>query len=176
MDKLCLRSLIYVIISRDFGPVVIGFPNSALHPSAIRFATNAPYRTHHSTLYSSVNLAYLYTPRKNHWLMLIYKTLLGLTPPYLRYLLIFQPWAATGTSCIEHSNWFYLNFFFQRLNHGHSCRQLWLLCMMYSCLFLLELCAVDFAQCLYHVFVLLPLLSCWYVVLGLFLCSGESLL
>ena len=60
---------------------------------AIRFATNAPYRTHHCTLYSSVNWSSLYTRHKTHWLMLIYKTLLGLTPPYLRYLL--QPSSST---------------------------------------------------------------------------------
>ena len=53
-----------------------------LYHSAIRFATNAPYRTHHCTLYS-VNWSSLYTCRKTHWLMLIYKTLLGLTPPIL---------------------------------------------------------------------------------------------
>ena len=53
--------------------------------------TNAPYRTHHCTLSSSVNS--LYTRCKTHWLMLIYKTLLGLTPPYLRYLL--QPSPST---------------------------------------------------------------------------------
>ena len=64
-----------------------------LYHSAIRFATNAPYRTHHCTLYSSVNWSSLYTRRKTHWLMLIYKTLLGLTPPYLRYLL--QPSSST---------------------------------------------------------------------------------
>jgi hypothetical protein len=52
-----------------------------LYHSAIRFATNAPYRTHHCSLYSSVNWSSLYTHRKTHWLMLIYKTLLGLTPP-----------------------------------------------------------------------------------------------
>ena len=51
-----------------------------LYHSAIRFATNAPYRTHHCTLYSPVNWSSLYTRRKTHWLMLIYKTLLGLTP------------------------------------------------------------------------------------------------
>ena len=52
-----------------------------LYQSAIRFATNAPYRTDHCTLYSSVNWSSLYTHHKTHWLMLIYKTLLGLTPP-----------------------------------------------------------------------------------------------
>ena len=44
-----------------------------LYHSAIRFATNAPYRTHHCTLYSSVNWSSLYTRRKTHWLMIIYK-------------------------------------------------------------------------------------------------------
>ena len=39
--------------------------------------------THHCTLYSSVNWSSLCTRRKTHWLMLIYKTLLGLTPPPL---------------------------------------------------------------------------------------------
>ena len=43
-----------------------------LYHSAIRFATNAPFRTHHCTLYFSVNWSSLYTRRKTHWLMLIY--------------------------------------------------------------------------------------------------------
>jgi hypothetical protein len=68
-----------------------------LYHTAIRFATNAPYRTHHCTLYSSVNRSSLYTHRKTNWLMLIYKTLLGLTPPYLRYLL--QPSSSTYNIC-----------------------------------------------------------------------------
>ena len=54
-----------------------------LYHSAIRFATNAPYRSHHCTLYSSVNWSSPYTCCKTHWLTLVYKTLLGLTPPYL---------------------------------------------------------------------------------------------
>ena len=64
-----------------------------LYHLAIRFSTNAPSRSHHCTLYSSVNWSSLYTRPKIHWLMLIYKTLLGLTPPYLRYLL--QPSSST---------------------------------------------------------------------------------
>jgi hypothetical protein len=64
-----------------------------LYHSAIRFATNAPYRTHQCTLYSSVNWSSLYIRRKPHWLLLIFKILLGLTPPYLRYLL--QPSSPT---------------------------------------------------------------------------------
>ena len=58
-----------------------------LYHSAIRFATNAPFKTHHCTLYSSVNWPSLHTRRNTHWLMLIYKTLLGLSPPYLCQLL-----------------------------------------------------------------------------------------
>ena len=50
-----------------------------LYHLAIRCPTNAPYRTHHCYLYSSVNWSSLFTRRKTHWLMLIYKTLLGLT-------------------------------------------------------------------------------------------------
>ena len=68
-----------------------------LYHLAIRFATNAPYRTHHCTLYFSVNWSSLCTLHKTHWLMLIYKTLLGLTPPYLRYLL--QPTSSTYNTC-----------------------------------------------------------------------------
>ena len=63
-----------------------------LYQLAIRFATNAPYRTHQCTLYS-VSWSSLYTRQKGHWLMLIYKPLLGLTPPYLIYLL--QPSSST---------------------------------------------------------------------------------
>ena len=37
-----------------------------LYHSAIRFATQAPYRIQHCTLYSSVNLSSLYTCRKTH--------------------------------------------------------------------------------------------------------------
>ncbi|KAJ8343940.1 hypothetical protein SKAU_G00312690 [Synaphobranchus kaupii] len=62
-----------------------------LYHSAIRFATNAPFRTHHCTLYSSVNWPSLHTRREIHWYMLIYKTLLGLSPPYLCSLLQFAP-------------------------------------------------------------------------------------
>ena len=72
-------------------------PLDVLYHSAIRFATNAPYWTHHWTLYSSVNLSSLYTPHKTHWFMLIYKTLLGLTPLYLRYVL--QPSSSTYNTC-----------------------------------------------------------------------------
>ncbi|KAJ4929900.1 hypothetical protein JOQ06_018920, partial [Pogonophryne albipinna] len=40
-----------------------------LYHSAIRFATNAPYRTHHCDLYSLANWPSLETRRNIHWLM-----------------------------------------------------------------------------------------------------------
>ena len=64
-----------------------------LYHSAIRFTTNVPYRTHHCTIFS-VNWYSLYTCRKTHWLMLIYK---NLTPSLLRYLL--QPSSSTYNTC-----------------------------------------------------------------------------
>ena len=98
--QLLLRYLTTILPMLDYGDVIYRSAGKGalerldvLYHSAIRFATNAPYRTHHCTLYSSVNWSSLYTRRKTHWLMLIYKTLLGLTPPYLRYLL--QPSSST---------------------------------------------------------------------------------
>lgn len=41
-----------------------------LNHSAIRLATNAPYRTHHCNLYASINWTSLHTRRKIHWFML----------------------------------------------------------------------------------------------------------
>ena len=140
-----------------------------LYHSAIRFATNAPYRTHHCTLHS-VNWSSLYTRRKTHWLMLIYKTLLGLTPSYLRYLLQLSsstnntrsashilskvPEAHTSPGCFSFqfaaaSDW----------NELQRNTQLWLPRVMYCCLYLPSLCAVCDQSCLYHV------LRCYHVVL-----------
>ena len=193
-----------------------------LYHSVIRFATNAPYRTHHCTLYSSINWSSLCTRRKTHWLILIYKTLLGLTPPYLRYLL--QPSSSTyNTRSPSHillkvpkahtslgrlsfqfvaaSDWnelqqtlgaqFYLNLFIWSLHHRPSYWHLWLLCVMYCCLYLLDLCAVVCPIMFVPCSVLLPicvatmllsccvdtmlccrvLLPCYVVVLGLSLCG-----
>ncbi len=52
-----------------------------LYHSAIWFATNASFSTHHCTLYSLVQWPSLHTRRNMHWFTFIYKTLLGLTPP-----------------------------------------------------------------------------------------------
>ena len=133
--------------------------------------------------------------------MLIYKTLLGLTPPYLRYLLqrssstyntrsashillkVPKVNTSLGRSSFQFStasDWnelqqytqteqFNLNLFIQRLNHGHSYWHLWLLRVMYCCLYLLALCAVVCAQsCLYHV------LCCYHVVV--MLCCYHAVL
>ena len=58
-----------------------------LHNSAIRFATNAPFNTHHCELFKLVDWPSLQTRRLRHWLQFIYKTLLGKTPSYLSSLL-----------------------------------------------------------------------------------------
>lgn len=63
----------------------------ALYHSTIRFATNAPFNTHHCALYSSVNWPSLHNRRKIHWFTFIYKTLLGHSPPYLGHLLQPKP-------------------------------------------------------------------------------------
>ena len=72
-----------------------------LYHSAIRFATNAPFKTHRCTLYSSVNWPSLHTRRNIHWFMLIYKTLLGQSPPYLCQLLQ-TTFAAYNTRSAHH--------------------------------------------------------------------------
>jgi hypothetical protein len=48
------------------------------------------------------------------------------------------------TICV--SFMFYIHLFIQRLNHGHSYWQLWLLCVIYCCLYHLAFCAVVCAQ------------------------------
>ena len=58
-----------------------------LHHSAIRFATGAPFTTHHCDLYNLVDWTSLHTRRLLHWFLLIYKTILGITPFYLSSLL-----------------------------------------------------------------------------------------
>uniref|UniRef100_A0A3B1KHQ9 Reverse transcriptase domain-containing protein n=1 Tax=Astyanax mexicanus TaxID=7994 RepID=A0A3B1KHQ9_ASTMX len=58
-----------------------------LYHSAIRFAINAPFKTHHCSLYSAVSWPSLHIRRLSHWYMLIYKTLVGLSPQYLSSLL-----------------------------------------------------------------------------------------
>ena len=57
-----------------------------VYHSAICFATKAPYTTHHCDLYALVGWPWLHTRRQTHWLQVIYKSLLGKTPPYLSSL------------------------------------------------------------------------------------------
>ena len=71
----------------DYGDTIFRLASKGLlerldviYHSAIRFATNAPYRTHHCDLYSLLNWPSLETRRTIHWLTLVYKTLYGHTP------------------------------------------------------------------------------------------------
>ena len=62
-------------------------PLTAWMLSAIRFATGAPFCTHHCELYELIGRPSLLTRRPHHWFLFIYKTLPGKTPQYLSSLL-----------------------------------------------------------------------------------------
>ena len=57
-----------------------------VYHSSIRFVTKAPYTTHHCDLYALVGWPSLHICRQTHWLLVIYKSLLGKTLPYLSSL------------------------------------------------------------------------------------------
>lgn len=59
-----------------------------LNHSAIRFATSAPFNTHHCTLDTSVNRPFLHTLRKIHWLKTdhVYRHLIGLQKTWQFYI------------------------------------------------------------------------------------------
>uniref|UniRef100_A0A674E5U0 Reverse transcriptase domain-containing protein n=1 Tax=Salmo trutta TaxID=8032 RepID=A0A674E5U0_SALTR len=90
----------------DFGDVIYKIASNALlnkldavYHSAIRFVTKAPYTTHHCDLYALVGWPSLHNRRQTHWLQVIYKTLLGKVPPYLRSLVtIAAPTCSTRSS------------------------------------------------------------------------------
>ena len=54
---------------------------------ALRFFTGCGRLTHHCQLYSMSGWPSLSTRRETHWLLMIYKALLGMVPPYLCSLL-----------------------------------------------------------------------------------------
>ena len=77
----------------DFGDVIYKIASNTLlnkldgvYHSAIRFVNKAPYTTHYCDLYALVGWPSLHTRRQTHWLQVIYKSLLGKTPPYLSSL------------------------------------------------------------------------------------------
>uniref|UniRef100_A0A674BCQ0 Reverse transcriptase domain-containing protein n=1 Tax=Salmo trutta TaxID=8032 RepID=A0A674BCQ0_SALTR len=90
----------------DFGDVIYKLASNtllnkldAVYHSAIRFVTKAPYTTHHCDLYALVGWPSLHNRRQTHWLQVIYKTLLGKVPPYLRSLVtIAAPTCSTRSS------------------------------------------------------------------------------
>ena len=59
----------------------------AIYHCALRFITGANFRTHHCTLYTSVDWTSLTLRRKQHFTLFTYKALLGMLPPYLSELL-----------------------------------------------------------------------------------------
>ncbi len=50
---------------------------------ALRFMTGSDHRTHHCSLYAAAKHPSLSVRRFTHWMIFIYKCILGLLPPYL---------------------------------------------------------------------------------------------
>ncbi len=78
----------------DYGDVIYRNASAstlaALNPiyySAIRFITGDSYLTHHCVLYENVGWAPLALRRDRHWLLFIYKALIGKMPSYITSLL-----------------------------------------------------------------------------------------
>ncbi len=55
----------------------------SVYHSALRFVINAEYSTHHCSLYSLSGWPPLSIRRQHHWLIFIYKAVIGLLPSYL---------------------------------------------------------------------------------------------
>lgn len=62
----------------------------SVYHSALRFITNSKYHTHHCALYEMVGWPSLHIRRHKHWLILVYKALVGQLPQYLSSLLTFN--------------------------------------------------------------------------------------
>lgn len=103
--QLLVKATILPIL--DYGDIVYRSASNTLlnkldviYHSAIRFVTGAPYKTHHCKLYSLVKWPSLQTRRKLHWLLFIYKSLIGKLPNYLSSLLqIHKPSRTLRSSC-----------------------------------------------------------------------------
>jgi hypothetical protein len=95
-----------ILLILDFGDVIYKIASNtllnkldAVHHSAIRFITKAPYTTHHCDLYALVGWPSLHIRHQTHWLQVIYKSLLGNALPYLSSLVtIATPTRSTHSS------------------------------------------------------------------------------
>ena len=65
-------------------------PLDSVYHSALRFITGDSYDTHHCDLYSNVGWPSLSVRRERHWVLFIYKALIGLLPPYISSMLSFN--------------------------------------------------------------------------------------
>lgn len=95
-----------VLPALDYGDIIYKMASKAalhkldvVHHSAIRFATDAPFETHHCDLYKMVDWTSLDTRRLHHWHHFIYKTILGKTPSYLSSLLHSRHSSYSTRSC-----------------------------------------------------------------------------
>ncbi len=55
----------------------------SVYHSALRFVIKAEYSTHHCSLYSLSGWSPLSIRRQHHWLIFIYKVVIGFLPSYL---------------------------------------------------------------------------------------------
>ena len=90
--KLLVSSTFLPVV--DYGDVLYMCASSkslaaldTVYHSALRFFTGCGRLTHHCQLYSMSGWPSLSTRRETHWLLMIYKALLGMVPPYLCSLL-----------------------------------------------------------------------------------------
>jgi hypothetical protein len=103
--------------------------------SAIRFVTKAPYTTHHCDALvgwpnALVGWPSLYIRSQNHWLQVIYKSLLGKATPYLSSLVtIATPTRSTHSNMYisrvipkANSSFGRLSFQFSAANDWNECK------------------------------------------------------
>ncbi len=80
----CLR--LWRFFYRNTTKALLQSLDSVYH-SALRFITRTNYYTHHCALYEMVGWPSLHLRRYKHWLILVYKTIVGQLPLYMTSLL-----------------------------------------------------------------------------------------
>ena len=92
----------------DYGDILYMHASAAtlklldsVYHSALRFITGDSYNTHHCDLYSKVGWPSLVVRRERHWVLFIYKALIGLLPNYISAMLSFN----VGSYPTRSSDW-----------------------------------------------------------------------
>lgn len=93
MRKQIVQQLLFPII--DYADII--YQNTSethLHPLNVvynnicRFVLRCPYRTHHCFMYDTLNWLPLYSRRRFHWLLFVFKCIYFNYPLYLKQLLV----------------------------------------------------------------------------------------